>query len=170
MEKRADKIRAFILESIPEHPKDIVATTAATFSVSRTTVHRHLNRLIRDKKIIKSGTTRKATYFLYTSKNKTFEARIEPGTDENKIWVDNFQQDFASLNDNVSYICNYGFTEIFNNAIDHSLGALALAETKWSEDAVEICILDNGIGIFKKIKTALNLKDERYIVLTDLTK
>ena len=46
--------------------KNIVAKAAEAFSCSRTTVHRHLNRLLRDGKIIKSGTTRQAKYFLKT--------------------------------------------------------------------------------------------------------
>ena len=165
MQNQAEQIRSFILGNIPEHPKDIVALTAKKFAVSRTTVHRHLSRLARDKKIIKTGTTFRAAYFLFGSRDKTIETKIRPGVDEHEIWKENFQRDFSTLNENVSYICNYGFTEIFNNAIDHSEGSLVIVQTEWKEDAVTIQIWDNGIGIFKKIKTMLDLKDEREAVL-----
>lgn len=165
MKNRAEQIRAFILKNIPEHPKDIVAVTAAEFSVSRTTVHRHLNKLAKDKKIIKTGTTFRARYSLFSSRNKIIEINIQPGVDEHEIWKNNFEQDFEYLNENVSYICNYGFTEIFNNAIDHSEGSRVIVKSIWSGDTVTIRILDNGIGIFRKIKTALGLVDERESML-----
>jgi len=165
MQNQAEQIRSFILGNIPEHPKDIVALTAKKFAVSRTTVHRHLNKLAKDKKIIKTGTTFRAAYFLFSSKDKTIETKIQLGVDEHEIWKENFQRDFSSLSENVSYICNYGFTEIFNNAIDHSEGSRVVVRTEWEQDSVRILIGDNGIGIFKKIKTTLGLEDEREAVL-----
>jgi len=165
MQNQAEQIRSFILGNIPEHPKDIVAFTAKKFAVSRTTVHRHLNKLAKDKKIIKTGTTVRAAYFLFSSRNKTIETKIQTGVDEHEIWKENFQRDFSALNGNVSYICNYGFTEILNNALDHSEGSLVIVKTEWKEDTVRIIIADNGIGIFKKIKTTLGLEDEREAVL-----
>jgi hypothetical protein len=165
MQNRAEQIKSFILENIPNHPKDIVFITAKKFAVSRTTVHRHLNRLARDKRIIKTGTTVRAVYTLFSSRNKTVETKIQPGVDEHEIWKENFQRDFSTLSENVSFICNYGFTEIFNNAIDHSEGNRVTVQTEWQEDAVTIRIWDNGIGIFKKIKTTLGLEDEREAIL-----
>jgi DNA-binding Lrp family transcriptional regulator len=165
MKNQAEQIRSFILGNIPTHPKDIVSITAKKFSVSRTTVHRHLNKLAKDKKIIKTGMTVRASYFLFSSKNKKIETKIQPGVDEHEIWKENFQHDFSVLNENVSYICNYGFTEIFNNAIDHSEGSHVVVQIEWDEDAVTILVWDDGIGIFKKIKTTLGLEDEREAVL-----
>ena len=165
MQNQAEQIKSFILGNIPEHPKDIVALAAKKFAVSRTTVHRHLSKLIKDKKIIKTGTTIRVMYFLFSSRDKKIETKIQPGVDEHEIWKENFQRDFSSLNENVSYICNYGFTEIFNNALDHSEGSRVIVRTEWKEDAVMIQIWDNGIGIFKKIKTTLGLEDEREAVL-----
>lgn len=165
MQNRAEQIRAFILENIPGHPKDIVAFTAKQFAVSRTTVHRHLNRLVRDKKILKSGTTVRAQYCLFSARDKQIETSVRPGLDEDKIWKDNFERDFSTLNENVSYICNYGFTEIFNNAIDHSEGSCVFVKTEWNQDSVTIQVADDGIGIFKKIKAALGLEDERESIL-----
>ncbi len=165
MQNQAEQIRSFILGNIPEHPKDIVSITAKKFAVSRTTVHRHLNKLAKDKKILKTGTTVRAVYTLFSSRNKTIEIKIQPGVDEHEIWKENFKQDFSTLNENVSYICNYGFTEIFNNAIDHSEGNRVVVQTEWDEDTVTIRVTDNGIGIFKKIKTALGLGDERESIL-----
>ena len=161
---QAEEIRAFILENIQNHPQDIVAVTAGKFSVSRTTVHRHLNRLIKENKIIKSGTTKRVIYSLAGTKNKEIAVGISPGIEEHKIW-DGLKQDFATLNKNVYDICEYGFTEIFNNAVEHSAGSAVLVATRWDKDAVMISTTDNGIGIFKKIKEAFKLNNERESIL-----
>ncbi len=161
---QAEEIRVFILENIQNHPKDIVAVTASHFSVSRTTVHRHLNRLIKENKIVKSGTTKRMVYSLAGARNKEIAVGITPGVEEHKIW-ESLRGDFATLNKNVYDICEYGFTEIFNNAIEHSQGSAVLAATRWDKDAVIISTTDNGIGIFKKIKEAFNLNNERESIL-----
>ena len=160
MESRAEKIRAFILKSITNHPKDIVSVTADKFSVTRTTVHRHLNRLAKDGKVLKTGTTNRVVYSLSSSRDKVIDVRIERKLEEHKIWQ-KLQQDFLPLEKNIFDICEYGFTEIFNNAIDHSEGRYIRVVTLWSTDAVTLRIIDDGVGIFKKIKQALSLADER---------
>jgi len=161
VKNQAEEIRSYLLAKIPVHPKNIVAKTAEAFSCSRTTVHRHLNRLHRDGKIIKSGTTRKATYFLKTEKNKEVTVYLKDKVEEHKVWKENFLQDFETLPKNVRDICEYGFLEMLNNAIDHSGGTGVLINTKWKPNSIKIRIFDDGIGIFKKIKNTLNLEDER---------
>ncbi|MBT5552099.1 MAG: DUF4325 domain-containing protein [Nitrospina sp.] len=161
VKNQAEEIRSYLLAKIPVHPQNIVAKTAEAFSCSRTTVHRHLNRLLRDSKIIKSGTTRQAQYFLKTEKNKEIRILLEPGIEEHKIWQENFLADFETLPKNILEICEYGFLEMLNNAIDHSEGTGVVINTKWEPNSIRITIYDNGIGIFKKIKNTLNLTDER---------
>ncbi len=85
--------------------------------------------------------------------------------EEHKIWKENFQTDFETLPENIRDICEYGFTEMLNNAIDHSEGTRAIIRTEWEPGSITITIDDDGIGIFRKIKNALNLEDERESVL-----
>jgi len=70
MKNQAKQIQTFLLENVDKHPKSIVAVTAEEFDVSRTTVHRHLQKLIKENKIIKTGTTRQAHYCLTSSQKK----------------------------------------------------------------------------------------------------
>jgi len=161
VKNQAEEIRAYLLAKIPVHPKNIVAQASKAFSCSRTTVHRHLNRLLRDGKIIKSGTTRQVQYFLKTDKNKEIHVSLKPGVAEDVVWKENFLEDFETLSKNIRDICEYGFLEMLNNAIDHSEGTEVRISTRWTADTVEIIIGDDGIGIFKKIKKKLSLEDER---------
>ncbi len=161
IKNQAEEIRSYLLAKIPVHPKNIVAKASKAFSCSRTTVHRHLNRLIRDGEIIKSGMTRQAQYYLKTEKNKAVLVLLKPEVEEYKVWKKNFLQDFETLPKNIFDICQYGFTEMLNNAIDHSEGTSVVIDTEWDASSVNIGLSDDGIGIFKKIKNNLNLEDER---------
>jgi anti-sigma regulatory factor (Ser/Thr protein kinase) len=165
VKNQAEEIRSYLLAKIPVHPKNIVAKASKAFACSRTTVHRHLNRLLRDEKIIKSGITRQAQYFLKTEKNKKILVPLGSGVEEDKIWQENFLADFETLPENIRNICEYGFLEMLNNAIDHSEGTGVVIKTEWASDSIRIAIRDDGIGIFKKIKNSLSLEDDRESIL-----
>ena len=166
---RPEKIKEFLLANIPDHPKDIVPLTARQFKVTHTTVHRHLNKLLMQGEVIKTGKTRGASYYLNSSLRKELTFPIKPGLEEHQVWMDFFHDAFSILPENVYSICNYAFGEMFNNAIDHSQGKTIAVTSKIIGDLVEIRIFDDGIGIFKKVKDALGLENERASIL-ELTK
>ena len=71
----------------------------------------------------------------------------------------------GELPQNVLDIWHFCFTEMFNNAIDHSGGSEILVEIARTAANTQVLLMDNGIGIFRKIQGALNLLDERHAVL-----
>src|ERR1035437_4629956 len=74
-------------------------------------------------------------------------------------------QVLGSLSEDVVDIWQYCFTEIFNNAIDHSEGSKIAVRMAKDATGVEIVVSDDGVGIFRKIQTALDLLDERHAIL-----
>ena len=62
---------------------------------------------------------------------------------------------------NVRLIAQHGFTEMVNNAIDHSQGSEVSILMTQDEATVTLQVSDNGIGIFRKIAGALELVDLR---------
>jgi len=54
---------------------------------------------------------------------------------------------------------------MFNKAIDHSGGAIVSVSVKKTAASTEMQLYDDGIGIFRKIQSALELSDERHAVL-----
>ena len=161
MKNRAQEIRSFLLEKVPEHPKDIVAVTAKKFSVSRTTVHRHLKTLIKQGGVLKTGTTRRVTYYLKSAKDKKLTFEIKNTAGEFEVWKEHLKDSFEELPKNVFDICEYGFSKMFNNAMVYSEGNHIRVRTIWGKKSIQIAISDDGVGIFHKIKQAENLKDER---------
>lgn len=165
MKNQADNIKEFILANVEAHPKDIANLTMGKFNVTRQTVHRHLTALIKDNKIEKSGTTNTSQYFLKTSFSKKLTYKITPSLSESEIWLDEFNEQAKKLKLNVQEICYYGFTEMVNNAKDHSEGKGVMVSSTVEGNRLVFKILDDGIGIFKKIKNAFNLSDERESIL-----
>ncbi len=158
-------IRAFLLEKIPQYPRNIVALASKEFSVSRTTVHRHLNRLERDGKIIKTGTTKQAAYFLKTSLDKTLIFNRDTGAVGKEIWSQYLAADFSRLKPAQIEICAYGFAQAFDNACLHSESKGIVVKTVWKENSVELNVIDDGVGLFEKIRNEQGLADKRESVL-----
>ncbi len=165
MKNLSRETREFILKNLPDHPKDIVRVTAEKIGVAVPTVHRHPNRLIKDGEVVKTGKTRAVTYFLKSARNKSVHIRISPEAEEHKIWEDYFLESFKGIPKNIMSICDYGFGEMVNNALEHSEGKGFLIETEWKDNAVTINIQDDGVGVFRKIQNTFGLEDEQESVL-----
>lgn len=71
----------------------------------------------------------------------------------------------GDLPDNVLDIWQYGFTEMFNNAIEHADGTHIGVRLMKIGANTEMTISDDGYGIFKKIQTAMGLLDARHAIL-----
>ena len=165
MKKRADEIKRYILDHVEQHPKDIATHTALHFNVTRTTAHRHIAALVKQGKLYKAGTTNQTVYSLPHTFNKFLQYDLTPDLSESNVWAQHFNHLKNDLSKNVYDICAYGFTEMLNNAIDHSLGQTVSITTERKENKFIISIYDNGIGIFKKLKEAFNFDDEKESIL-----
>lgn len=162
---RGEDVRKFVLKNVEKHPSDIAKITAAHFRVTRQAVNKHLRNLVSEGVLVESGHTRNRAYKLcdLNSWGHTF-----PKTDalaEDVVWRNHVLPEIGQLPENVLAIWHYGFTEMFNNALDHSEGTQISVSIKKTAAFTEITITDNGIGIFRKIQSAMGLLDERHAVL-----
>lgn len=136
------------------------------FNISRQAVHKHLKPLLMSGDIIKTGTTRAATYS-WSDQPARFERQV------NKCYA------LASLSEDVVFkqiaiqlqlkhkvsansleLLQYTFTEMLNNAIDHSQATHGTIACKLTAYDFEFVIRDHGIGLFKSIQQFFNLSDE----------
>ena len=65
----------------------------------------------------------------------------------------------------IENICHYGFTEMLNNAIDHSGGEQVTVAVERDLQNITINISDDGEGIFKHIARIMQLNDPRESIL-----
>lgn len=162
---RGEDIRRYILENVEKLPAEISRVTAEKFGITRQAVNKHLQRLTKEKALTESGKTRSRTYKLCPLLEWRQTYQIVPGLAEDVVWTNDIKIVLGQLPDNVFNIWHYGFTEMFNNAIDHSGGTEIFVHIRKTAADTEMLLSDNGIGIFKKIQTALGLLDERHAVL-----
>jgi anti-sigma regulatory factor (Ser/Thr protein kinase) len=162
-------IRKFIIDNIRKHPADITKLASDKFNVSRQAILRHLNLLIDEGLILARGKTRGRTYEIAPIKEGDISLLINDDLKEDEVWREKVRPLLEGLPRNVLTICQYGFTEILNNAIVHSEGDKITIWIKVYPDLILLVISDDGIGIFNKIKNELGLSDRRYAIL-ELTK
>lgn len=162
---RGEDVRRFVLDHVEKHPSDISKVTAKHFAITRQAVSKHLQKLTAEHALTESGNTRNRIYKLTQISTYEHTYKVTSELAEDLAWRNDIQPALGNIPDNVLDIWHYGFTEMFNNAIDHSVGTEIAVQIKRTAASTEMLILDNGIGIFKKIQTTLHLLDERHAIL-----
>lgn len=165
--KQVKVIREFILNNVADHPNDIGPLTGEKFGVSRSTAAKHLRWLIAQGLISAIGNTRARKYDLVLITDEVFEIQVTPGLQEDLIWRQKVSQlvIHAKAKESVIDICNHGFTEILNNAFDHSGSETVRIHVYINAVSIQIYIIDFGVGIFKKIQNHFGLNDPRHALL-----
>lgn len=163
-QQKTDEIRQFILESVEDHPADITNLVSDKFGISRQAGHRHIQKLVSDGLVIAKGTTRNTTYAVKPLVNFSDKLSLQ-GLEEDKLWRQSILPLMESVPSNVLQICHHGFTEMVNNAIDHSEGTSLKIMVLRTYKLIELQVSDNGIGIFNKIQRGFNLDDPLHAIL-----
>jgi anti-sigma regulatory factor (Ser/Thr protein kinase) len=91
--------------------------------------------------------------------SKLFAFPVSPALHEDEVWQGYLAPELSDLPDNVKRICQHGLTEMINNVIDHSGASQVVIHLRRSKGKIQLNVLDNGIGVFEKIRTAMGLAD-----------
>jgi hypothetical protein len=161
---RGEDVRQYIIEHVEKFPKEIARRTAEKFGITRQAVNKHLRKLTEEKCLIEEGETRSRVYKLAPLARWQKHYVID-GLEEDVVWRNDIAPALGHLPDNVRSIWHHAFTEMFNNALDHSEGRMITVTIDKTAATTEMAIIDDGVGIFRKIKNALSLLDERHAVL-----
>lgn len=163
--KRGEEVRQYILENIEKYPEDIALVTARHFGISRQAVNKHINSLTKQQTIAMAGTTKDRNYTLRPVIEVEKDYPLNIGLQEDFVWREDIFPLLGDVPGNVVDIWNYCFTEMFNNAIDHSSGKNIWVHVTKTAINTEIIIYDDGEGIFRKIQRELGLHDESHAIL-----
>lgn len=159
------EIRSFIIDNLEKYPDSIARVLTDNFGISRQAISRHIRRLIEDDFILSEGNTRNRRYRLKPINKESFNFVVTPDLAEDMVWRNNLSPLLKGISSNVYGICQHGFTEIFNNIIEHSESKNALVELSYYPNKINLVIMDKGVGIFNKITQELGLEDTRHAVL-----
>jgi len=162
---RGEEVRRYILDGVGKHPSDIARVAADHFQITRQAVNKHIKKLVTEGSITEEGQTRNRLYKLASLVEWDRSYVISTDLAEDVVWRDDIVSVLGAQPKNVMEIWHYGFTEMFNNAIDHSGGTIIHTRIRKTATATEMYLSDNGVGIFRKIQTTMGLLDERHAVL-----
>lgn len=144
--------------------RNVAAETARKFGISKQAASRHLQALESDRMIMSVGRGNVKDSWVIPLIEESWEFPLAD-LREDIVWLENLAPLLSDLSENVQDMWHYGATEMINNAIDHSEGAvLAVDFTRTALD-VEISIKDDGEGIFHRIQRLGNLYDPREAIL-----
>ncbi|MEI7879184.1 MAG: DUF4325 domain-containing protein, partial [Planctomycetota bacterium] len=162
---RGEQLRKFIVRHLESHPADIAKFAADHFAVTRQAIGKHLNKLVAEEAISKAGNTRGRVYALRPRVTWRKTYLLAGSLSEGTVWSTDIVPQLRPMPDNVLDIWHYGFTEMFNNAIDHSAGTTISVAMEKNAVGAQVAIYDDGVGIFRKIQAELSLADERHAIL-----
>ncbi|MDA3916021.1 MAG: STAS-like domain-containing protein [Deltaproteobacteria bacterium] len=158
-----DLIKNYIISNISRNPNQITQQTCDHLGITKPTVLKYINELGRDRIIEKTGSNRYPKYRLV--KTKYVWKYSNQDLEEDVLWRNDIAPLLKDSNNNVKDICQYGFTEMVNNVIDHSQANKLITMLTLDCLDIEIWINDDGIGIFRKIKNALGLEQSSHAIL-----
>lgn len=152
-------VKKKILSLLSKHQALSGGKLAKLLGMSRQALSRHLTALKGQGAIRKSGSTKAATYYLSTWApffSKKFRlSRLN----EDRVFREHIKP-LLTLNKKALDIYQYAFTEMLNNAIDHSNSESCTIYVYRSPTQVAFRICDQGVGIFNKIRRAKKLPDD----------
>ncbi len=164
MAAKSSEIQQFVIDHVDEHPRDIVRLAVERFGITRQAVNRHMKILMEDGVIEAEGRTSERSYRLVQHEH-TFQLPLAENQAEDLVYREYIAPLLDGLKKNVQDIFYYGFTEMFNNVIDHSAGTMATVNVTLTAKRCSVLIVDDGMGIFEKIKSRFALHDHRAAVL-----
>lgn len=159
-----------ILRAAKEKGKLYSKDLVEQFKISRQYINLLISALVEDRKLIKLGSTRKAFYVLpeYAQAHREiFPLRYvksfkNEGLEEHMV-LDEIERAFPALKnlpENVRSIFTYAFSEMFNNAIEHSKSIRIGVEVSVLQKTLSFAVQDSGVGVFRNVMKQRGLKSE----------
>lgn len=150
----------YLLEKMDEGAPNVVKLVSETFEINQNTVHTYIKELLANGVIER---VKRGTYNLLDETTAySFSRSKDEMVDEQQIYEKHLRRHFQDFPVNVKGIWEYTLGEMINNVIDHSEAENLRILVKQNYLSTKVCIFDDGIGIFKKIKDhfTMNSLDE----------
>jgi len=162
---RGEEVRNFILAQVEKNPNGIASLVAEQFNITRQAANKHLKNLVAEHALLSEGNTRHRKYKLATLFEWQKLFTLNPELEEDQAWSRDISLSLGNLPRNVMDIWHFCVTEMFNNAVDHSDGRTIFVRVAKTAANTQILLMDDGVGIFRKIQAALGLLDERHAII-----
>jgi len=151
-------IRQQILKFIKSRKSATSSDVTAFLHISRQYAARLLGDLVQTKQVVKIGSTRGARYALPQFADELGEHKNKcrfrtKGLEEHEV-LEQMVERFAAFRHapkNIQSIMRYAFSEILNNAIEHSKSPNIEVELMTDGPVLRFIVNDFGIGVFRNV-------------------
>ena len=129
---------------------------------NRTYVSKLLAELIKEQRIISERHGRNIVYYVSDVVVALEENLNLVGLREDEIWkkVRESTNFLNSISENAENILYFAFTEMLNNAIDHSRSGVGYVKIWLEDEKLKFIVKDNGVGVFKNVMVSRKLDSE----------
>ena len=160
-------IRPKVKEFLRTKKRATSTNIARHFRFTRQYASQILRMMVIDGEVVKFGSTRSAFYTLME-----FIDKIGPSAVHRRLKNDDVKEHevfdnlvsafpmFSTAPENVRSIVHYAFSEMLNNAIEHSRSANIEVEMESDGGMFRFVVNDFGIGVFRNVMQKRNLKSE----------
>lgn len=159
-----------ILQIIRRKGRITSGEITSSIGVSRQYVNMVISDLIAEKEVTKLGGTRNAFYVSkdYISKHPNIIPAVFKKIYKNELLEEHktlleIEEKFpkiAQLPENIRSIFTFAFSEMFNNAIEHSQSKTISVEVAVRDKDLSFIVSDSGVGVFRNIMKKKYLKSE----------
>ncbi len=161
---KPDEIIQFIKKRGKATTQDIVKR----FGVSRQYANLLVRQLVKSGRLVKFGSTRSSFYVCPDATeiiegNKKIRARLKNANLKEHIVYERLKHQnplIPSLSENIKSIFDFAFTEMLNNAMEHSKSKYIEIEIGQKGKNIEFHVDDFGIGVFRNVMKKRNLHSE----------
>lgn len=155
-----DQSRSRILAFLKKGPGS-AGEVAKHLRISRQMAHRILSKLVEEGILIRQGAGRAVIY--QDSGSLPFARRYPRAViAEDRVWseVSGACRAVAALAPTARSILQYCFTEMLNNAIEHSAGQEIEIAFESAKDGLAFVVTDDGVGVFANLRNLLSFDSD----------
>lgn len=154
-ETKKKSIILYLLEKIEQGDKSISKSVSEAFEINQNTVHTYITELLDDDIITR---VKRGQYQLNKTSSVYYLKRSNGDLNTDTYAYDVcLKPHISSFAENVIDIWAYTFSEMVNNVMDHSEAENMEIIVQQDYLNTTVLIMDDGIGIFKKIKDHFDL-------------
>ncbi|HYO61394.1 MAG TPA: DUF4325 domain-containing protein [Actinomycetota bacterium] len=155
---RAGTIPSLVHDLLDARGEASIGDVLERSGLTRQAIQYHLRKMVESGELEPLGAGRGRRYRRPLLFESTFETK---GLQEDQVWkqVRAAVGDLDRLNRNASRIADYAFTEMLNNAIDHSGSATVRATVGGRGERFAFVIADQGVGAFEHVRRQVGLED-----------
>lgn len=156
-EEKKQALINYILEKIDAGEERLASTVKQAFGINESTLYSYLNSLL-DDGIIKKVKRNKyeLAQAVHTFELERSKKELDSDTYAYTKYIYDLVKNFSS---NVEQMWAYAFSEMTNNVMDHSQAENASIIVEQNYLYTRIWLIDDGVGIFEKIRKYFGLTD-----------